>query len=321
MRHFMLAAVFTVLLSNFASAMWALIPLDELVQDSDLIVVGTLGDVSEYSSAGTDYGQGTIVVNEVIWGNAQTNEVLTLKWQNSTGVVCPRVEHSGEQGKTAIWLLTKRSGDEVRADYPSRFVELADRAKVERILRRKNVCLQVSEWLVSAAEPAIVSIVFRNPAEHPAQFPGMLYVNGVLYADADASLSVSTDFWNKDKQGLDWKRVEWIPNRVVVEDLAPITVPPKQEYRLSIDLRDLVNISPGENYQVRFEARGWAAANRVGISVQDLADRGSAVSPKHSTGSHNGHSSKVAVVGGLIIAMFGICVLLVRKTGHHRSSD
>jgi hypothetical protein len=317
----MLAAVFTVLLSNFASAMWALIPLDELVQDSDLIVVGTLGDVSEYSSAGTDYGQGTIVVNEVIWGDTQANEVLTLKWQNSTGVVCPRVEHSGEQGKKAIWLLTKRSGDEVRADYPSRFVELADRAKVERILRRKNVCLQVPERLVSAAEPAIVSIVFRNPSEHPAQFPGMLYVNGVLYTDADASLSVSTNFWNKE-QLLDWKRVEWIPNRVVVADnIAAITVQPKQDYRLSIDLRDLVNISPGENYQVGFEARGWAAANRVRISVQEPADRGSAVFSKHSTGSHNGHSNKVAVVGSLMIAMFGICMLLVRKTRHHRSSD
>src|SRR5262249_6802017 len=160
--YIVFAAILTLFLSCPAWAMWALIPLDQLVQDSDLIVVGTLGDVTEYSSAGTDYGQGTIVVDDVIWGDVQPNDLLTLKWQNPTTLACPRVEHSGEQGQKAIWLLTKGNLGEVRANYPGRFVRLADRAKVERILGRKNVCLRVPEWLISPGESAIVSIVLRN---------------------------------------------------------------------------------------------------------------------------------------------------------------
>ena len=272
MRFFALAAVFTFILSASASADWANIPLDRLVQDSDLIVVGTLSQVSQYSDGETDYGQGTITVHQVIWGDVQTNELLTLKWQNPTGRVCPRVEHSSEQGQKAIWLLTKESAGEVRADYPSRFVDLADRAKIERILRSKNVCLRVQRWVIEPSEPAMVSIVLRNPTDQAAEFPGLIYVNGILYMDPTFSLGVYTNSW-KEQQGLYWTRVEWIPNRVVVIDgLAPTTVLPNEEFRLTINLKDLVEMSAGESHQVRFEAQGHAAANSVDIFTQE-ADR------------------------------------------------
>jgi hypothetical protein len=118
--------------STSSSAMWAWVPLDELVQDCDLIVVGTLDGVSEYSQNGMDHGQGTILIDEVIWGAASAGDSVVLKWQNRSEIACPRVEHRGNQGKKAIWLLTFEYGGVVRADHPGRFVELNKRAAVEQ---------------------------------------------------------------------------------------------------------------------------------------------------------------------------------------------
>ena len=45
--------------------------LEELVCDSDLIVVGTLSSVNEYSKNGIDYAEGMITVAETIWRRRQ----------------------------------------------------------------------------------------------------------------------------------------------------------------------------------------------------------------------------------------------------------
>jgi hypothetical protein len=149
--------------------MWALVPLEELVQDCDLIVVGTLDGVSEYSQNGMDYGQGTILIDEVIWGAASAGDSVLLKWQNSSARICPRVEHRQSQGEKAIWLLTAEHGGVVRANDPGRCVHLGDRGKVERILKRKPVCLRASKYVFGADEPVSVSLSQRI---HLAKTPG-----------------------------------------------------------------------------------------------------------------------------------------------------
>ena len=136
-------------------AMWARLPLDQLVQDCDLIVVGTLEGVFEYSRDGVDYGEGTIVIDEVIWGAAHPSESVTLKWKNRSEIICPRVEHRWSQGKMAIWLLTVHEAGVVRADYPGRFVDLSKRREVERILATRKVCLRLTDYLFADKEPVI----------------------------------------------------------------------------------------------------------------------------------------------------------------------
>src|SRR4029078_9870564 len=128
--------IFVVIGAFFAPsyAMWMLIPIEDLVQDSDLIAVCTLSGVSEHTKNGIDYAQGTILIDEVIWGSANGGDSLTLKWQNHSGLVCPRVEHRHRQGTKGIWLLTVEPDGTVRANYPGRFVELRERANVERFL-------------------------------------------------------------------------------------------------------------------------------------------------------------------------------------------
>ena len=130
------AAVWTAL-SFLATAMWESVPLETLVQESDLVVAATLKDVKEKSVGGTDRGEGCLEIHEVLLGEARPGDRLTLRWQNPTGLACPRVEHAQLEGQKGIWLLTRvAEAGEVKADYPGRFVPLSEKDAVEALVRK-----------------------------------------------------------------------------------------------------------------------------------------------------------------------------------------
>ena len=244
-------------------SMWELIPLDELVQDSDLIVVGSLEGVIEYSRDGMDYAQGSIVIEEVIWGSANPGQALTLKWQNSTGVVCPRVEHRYNQGRSGIWLLTAQSGGIVQADYPGRFVELSDRKKVETILARKKVCLRSAKYVYGSDEPVNVSLVLRNPTESPIEFPGIEYNDGHLIINADIAFSLFSG--PGDEPAL----IDPIPDRIFLsETVPPILVSARNEFRITLDLRTLFKVEPDKGYGFTANLKGFAPPNGKGFYLE-----------------------------------------------------
>ncbi|MDQ3713855.1 MAG: hypothetical protein M3388_16770 [Acidobacteriota bacterium] len=141
-------ACFIILLFSFnCFAMWALISTDELVKESDLIVIGTLQSISKYTKDNVDYSEGKIVVEKVISGYVKTTEGFPLelgdkikfKWQASTLIVCPRLDHSGNENEKGIWLLEVESDGTVSADYPRRFNSLDEMSKIKKILRKMKV--------------------------------------------------------------------------------------------------------------------------------------------------------------------------------------
>jgi hypothetical protein len=139
MKRFPIVLFLLFSLPTPSSAMWQFTPpLEDRVCDSDLIVVGTLSSVNEYSKDGTDYGEGLITVAETVWGAVPPGETLTLKWFNESGIVCPRVEHGQRADKEGIWLLTLSSDGEVRANYSERFVELDHKHDVAPIVVGAN---------------------------------------------------------------------------------------------------------------------------------------------------------------------------------------
>jgi hypothetical protein len=293
-----------------SSAMWGYISLEELVQDSDLILVGTLGGVAEFSRDGTDYGEGVITVEEVIWGNVSPGDTLTLKWQNPHELVCPRVEHRHNQNVKAIWLLTVEAGHDVRANYPGRFVELADRRKVERILRRKNVCLRAAKYAVSQDEPADVSLVFRNPTQTPLLFPGIQPRDGGLYIGAGVGLAMSYGWGDHET------KVNPVAGSIgVSDDLAPITVPPGQEYRVTLNIRELFDLAPGQVYSLRFEVAGYDPANNTRLYVTE---------PKPAKKEARSGTQRPAGVShgagiGLVLCCFAGIVALVKRNRTRRA--
>lgn len=119
-----------------ALAEWAFIPLETLLKSTDVIVVASLTDVSEKSEKGTDYGAGTLIVAEVLRGNAKAGDKLKLEWLNGTLETCPRIEHTLHTNKTLIWLLQTSTNGTVRADYPGRVLELQRRKELQDLLKK-----------------------------------------------------------------------------------------------------------------------------------------------------------------------------------------
>jgi uncharacterized protein YheU (UPF0270 family) len=123
------------LLPMVAAADWICISLESAVRTSDLIVIGTLANVSEWTKDGTDYGSGEITIDEVLSGKAKPGQKLSLVWQNESNVLCPRVEHRDNQNRQRIWLLELKPENKVAADNPCRVVPVDNRNKVIDLLR------------------------------------------------------------------------------------------------------------------------------------------------------------------------------------------
>lgn len=252
--------------SSYSLAMWAIPPLDELVHDSDIIVIGTLEQVSEYTQNGMDYGQGSILIDEVVWGMENPGGLLSLKWQNESILVCPRVEHRPNKGKKRIWLLTVEADGSVRADNPGRVVELGERARVEQYLAKSLVSLLSRRYSVSPEEPINVSLVFRNPTRDFIMFPGVEYRDGQLLVGAGVSLELYAKYYSYDCHAKEPQITNPLPGRVnTTESLAPIMIAPRQEFRLVLDLRTLFPIADDQPYSLRLRVKGFSRANDIGI--------------------------------------------------------
>lgn len=243
--------------------MWARVPTEDLVRDSNLIVVGTLQQVSEYSDGEIDYRQGVIVVHEVLWGDARAGERLTLKWQNLSGLVCPRVEHDGNENVKGVWLLTLDTGDNsVRADYPGRFVELEKQTEVESWLESG---LFIDGGSFQVDEPFIITVIFRNASESEKRFAGLSFSNGLLFLSPQSKLITSRYMDDGDLQPLRPKA-----NSILfLQDGNSIVVPPSGEVKATFDLKSLYNFSARREggFSVELNLAGLRAANEATVTV------------------------------------------------------
>ena len=248
-------------------AEWAYVSVEELVQESDVIVVGTLRDVTEYTADNTDYGQGRIEVREVIWGAVSPGDSLTLKWQNASAIACPRVEHRHNADEEGIWLLT-RDGDAVNANYPGRFVELSERTKVEAALARSPVVLRGGNYWVKRGSPMGFVVVYRNVSDAARSFPAVAYETGRLRLAPGSRLTV------KVSPGSGGEKPASLEGRVVTEPgLAPVTVAPRSEYSVGIFLHELLRDAPkdGESFEVSLRLAGHPPTNEVSFYIGEPA--------------------------------------------------
>jgi hypothetical protein len=136
-----------VLLPTALFAKWGLIPLDQLVADTDLIVVGTLHSATENSEG---VGEGYILVDKIIAKDDSTTEGqktldgqrlkpadnLKLTWEDNWS--CASGMHRGWEGKKGIWLLIIQKDGTVTAGYPGRFRNVEDLDKILLLLSHKQ---------------------------------------------------------------------------------------------------------------------------------------------------------------------------------------
>ena len=246
-------------------AMWANVPLEELVQESDLIVVGTLRDVSEHTADGMDYGEGRIVVRAVIWGRVSPGDSLLLKWQNSSTIACPRVEHKYNANEEGIWLLT-RDGEAVAANYPGRFVELKERRAVLKALAQTPVALRSGDPWVGDDRPMSFEVIYRNTSGAPRRFPGVGYdEDGQALLPHGSRLSVKIDGNGEPKP------VRLAGRHTCERSLEPITLRPGEEQRFVFDLRGLLASAAIEDeiYISRASARRAYYRSLASATIKD----------------------------------------------------
>jgi hypothetical protein len=122
-----------------------LFSLEELIADSDAIVIGVLKDPAsdDESVPGAVLWRGTIDVEEVLLGEIAPGQAIRLGWVNF--VVTDDFSRHYERlvGEKRIWLLVEGEGeDRYAAANSGRCLELEERARVEAILQDRAAATQ-----------------------------------------------------------------------------------------------------------------------------------------------------------------------------------
>ncbi len=162
----LLAACFIIL--AFASASFAKlmpVPLSEVIANSDLIVIGTLKEVSERKEGGTIYGKGKIVVEEFIAGNIATASGFKLKTGDELrlnyieGFVCVYGSHKRIENQKGVFLLALDDNGEIQYEDFWTLVSLAE----------------IRSFLKKGVNPREVfkTIKTQNEAEQNTQIPAV----------------------------------------------------------------------------------------------------------------------------------------------------
>lgn len=139
MKKVISAALLALCLSNPLFAKWLMIPLDELVADSDLIVIGTLNSATENSKG---LGKGYIVVEQILTNGANRLDGVPLKqgdnlkitWEDNWA--CAAGMHRARENNVGIYLLEVQKDGTVTAAYPGRFRSINDLHEIEVLQRR-----------------------------------------------------------------------------------------------------------------------------------------------------------------------------------------
>lgn len=156
---------------SFAKLMY--VPLDEAIRSSDLIVVGTLKDISENNQGLGTSGRGEIVVEELIAGNVKTaagsalenGDRLTLNYVEN--FACVMGSHRRIENEKGVFLLTlKDDGEILSQDFRS----LGDLKEIKKLLRKNVKSDRVPKTIKPQNETRNENPpVYRFPANENAQ--------------------------------------------------------------------------------------------------------------------------------------------------------
>src|SRR5215204_1000512 len=124
-NSFIVALVILTYSFNSFAQSFERIGFKRLMEESNIVVKGTLISVSSYSKDNIDYSQGAIDIEEFISGNVKTIEGLSLKtgdkikltWQNPSTKVNGRIELGGSENNEVIWILKVKDDGTVSSNY------------------------------------------------------------------------------------------------------------------------------------------------------------------------------------------------------------
>jgi len=134
-----LALALLLLLTGYhpmASADWIQLTQSELVETSNLIVVGELLGAQEISLGATTYRIGVIQIEEVVRGSPSGQGIALLRMQlASAGGLRPSVETGFGIGSRGLWYLLQADDGLYSAGHPQRFVPINEAGETLKVLR------------------------------------------------------------------------------------------------------------------------------------------------------------------------------------------
>jgi hypothetical protein len=236
-----------------AHAEWSPLELLPLVNDSDLIVVGTLRHVREYTRGAIDHGEGKVHVESVLWGDCAEGDSLSIGWQNESEViVCSRVEHAPHEDMAGVWFLQRTASGSLHAGHTSCFQEVSKLPEIERLLQTH--CLRVSvDW---RPKEVVCTVVLRNPTPHPRRVPWFASHPGKLSVGPGAHLVL----YDGKRSGAPMLAPL---DSMVVDPALMREVPGRSELRFETRLSGAYDLRPRTDYAVRVEVEGASAPARA----------------------------------------------------------
>lgn len=248
-------------------------PLDRLVLESDLVVVGALCDAQDFGISGS----GVLKVKEVLWGT-NVPQQLALRWERPTDVVAPgcqsarrRQPHPDEDDM--VWLLVREGAASARCDsYSDRRRPLTEKTKVIEFLEEMPVFARRSLAERKWWDP-YVDLVFRNTSREAVEIPSFARKGSGLVFAPQARLLLTK--WLEDRT-----EVEVLPlrGRIMCKQAGPmITVPARSEYKITFKPSRMYPLEKGMHYALRFDVDGFPPVkntNRVSVYLPSGKKRG-----------------------------------------------
>lgn len=139
MKNLTIAFFIVCAFASNAFAKLVFIPLDELIKDNDLVIVGTLTEISQSSTDGVIRGTGEIVIEKVVAGNVKTTEGIALKSGDrlqlnyKEGFACVYGSHKRIENEKGVFLLTVNEQEEIQDE---NFLPLNRLLEIKKLLRK-----------------------------------------------------------------------------------------------------------------------------------------------------------------------------------------
>lgn len=171
MKNLYIACFIILAFTSNSFAKLLFIPLEEAIKNSDLIVIGTLKDITEKSEAGVTTGKGKIVVEQFVAGNVKNTKGISLKSGDELQLnyvesfACVYGSHKRIENEKGIFLLKLNTDGEIQYEDFRSLESLSEIKKllkkgikpseVAKIIKIKNADEQISQPSLAEQTPEI----------------------------------------------------------------------------------------------------------------------------------------------------------------------
>ena len=248
----------------------------DVVTRCDQIVVGTLHDIQPAKYGSTSVHIGLIRVSRVLWGTILVGEDVVLQWPELKEL--DDYTFDGENGRERIWCINNERqpspGGDIGSPRPPLQNSLPIAWRALRIVRApadpnvvRDLCeLEEFKGAISS-QPVfihgitgagsrldpVVEIVFRNPTDRVALYPGIVVNAGKVFV-SEANSFVLDEIWYGEGHDVAAYRRPPLEGKLEVRPtLVPIAIPPLSEYRMRLRVRDIFDIKINVPYDLTIQ--------------------------------------------------------------------